>query len=62
MMAGEPRFVHGHAAFHLASSGTCQAVVSVAGDVAVHHVQQHAEAQPVRLIYQRLRASKPPEM
>ena len=26
----------------------------------MHHIQQHAQAQAVRLIYERLRASKPP--
>jgi hypothetical protein len=38
---------------------TCKAVVRVAGHVAVHHVQQHMQAQPVRLIYERLQPRMP---
>lgn len=33
---------------------TCDAIVGVAGDMAVHHIQQHMQPQPVRFINQSL--------
>ena len=35
--------------------GTCNAIICIAGDMAVHHIQQHQQPQPVRFIYQCLR-------
>ncbi len=38
---------------------TCDAIVGIAGDMAVHHIQQHQQPQPVRLIYKSLQPLTP---
>ena len=42
-----------------ASRLTSKAVLCIAGDVAVNHVQEHIQAQAMRLIHERLHASRP---